>query len=63
MFGDGGRERKDLVSVGVRPPTAFDRTTGDVLGEARHRAARGLQHDAVLCYERECLSRGHASTS
>src|SRR5262249_49884620 len=55
-----GQRGEDRLAPGVGPPAADDRLAGDRLGDARHRAARRGEHDAVLLDEREPAARARA---
>jgi len=53
VLGNATQELEDLVTLGVPPPAPLDRFARDVFRKARHRTARGLQHNAVLLHEFE----------
>ena len=57
---DLGQRVEDRLALGMRPPAADDRLAGDRLGDARHRAARRREHDAVLLDELEPARRSLA---
>ena len=52
------QHREDLMAGLVSPPTSANGLTRYVLGQARYRAAGGLQHDAVLMHPLEGFHDG-----
>ena len=52
---------KDLLSLGVAPPAAADRTARHGFGQIRYRPARPLEHDPMPPHEGEGPTRRHAA--
>ena len=58
----GAREPEELLAPRMPPPAAARAAVEGGLEQARHGAARGLKHDAVLGDEAEGLAGSHGST-
>ena len=58
----GAGEPEERLAPRMPPPAAAGAAAQGGFEEARHRATRGLEHDAVLCDEAEGLAGSHGST-
>ncbi|HUO84495.1 MAG TPA: hypothetical protein VM534_05195, partial [Thermoanaerobaculia bacterium] len=56
---DSPRHREDFTTPGMGPPGTRYRLSGDRIDERGNGPVCGLEHDAVLFYETECLTRSH----
>jgi hypothetical protein len=53
---DGSRDRENLATLGMRPPTPADWCSSDELSERRSRPTCRFEDDAALPDERESLA-------